>query len=108
MPGRLGSLPTRVDIQAVFQIHARATTVVTGVQVSDLAANDEAPSTANPMVAPGVSFSPANAGAPSDSWARLTERTNTLAQIRIRASLSDANSNIEIVTLGWSDRRVRG
>lgn len=69
--------------------------------VSDLDANDEAPSTtAAPLASIGENFV-----AVGQAAAEMRTRTNTSAQVRYRLSLSSAATDIRAATLGWIDRR---
>jgi hypothetical protein len=97
------TVPTGVNVYAVFNCIARDTTpTALGIYLSDLAANDEAPST---TAAPLGTFWANNAGDPSAFMSMI--RTNTSAQIRSRVDASSANTILKIATLGWIDRRGR-
>ena len=103
----INGVPTGVNVQAVLQIVLRSTTADTTMPVSDLAASDQAPSVANPAVAPAGTLGPTGiaGGAPVYVYARVMERTNTSGQIRVRLNFSDGNTRYQIFTLGWFDRR---
>lgn len=96
------TVPTGVNVHAIINVSLADTTGTTNwMNVSDLAANDEAGSaTAAPL---GVEFM-FNAQ-PVQSVARIVERTNTSAQVRYRVSNSSGTVIVRIATLGWIDRR---
>lgn len=105
----LASVPSGLNVFAIFNASydSGATAVVSvGMYISELAANDEAPSRAN---VPGWSIGIVSASAVGEEAATgmLTIRTNTSAQIRYRAEASSVAHIFNLVTLGWIDRRGR-
>lgn len=72
-------------------------------KLSDLAANDEAPSQTYTDVARAAAAS----AAVTSSGSELRVMTNTSAQVRSRIDYSDASVTEYIQTIGWIDRRGR-
>jgi len=96
----LTSLPTGINVQAFLNVAIVTTTTAALMLVSDLAANDEAPSaTVAPLYNVGTNQSS------SSTASQVTVRTNASAQIRYRLGGSDGNTVIRIVTVGWLDTR---
>ncbi len=102
------SVPLGINVQAIIDVLIFAANDIDPVvHISDLASNDEAASqTAAPLGGLAANAISA-AGVAAFAAARIIERTNTSAQIRYRASASDAASIVRIATLGWWDRRGR-
>ncbi len=105
------TVPTGVNVFWIGNAVIESTTAGTNLQgyFSDPSANDEAPTfhgsaPGATMEQPGVV---STGGANEETWAMLTIRTNTSAQVRTRLSFSDGNTAIAMVTLGWTDRRGR-
>lgn len=99
----LASVPLGVTLMALLQVGVIDTAAAgVGVLLSDLAANDEAPSL---TASPGETVNEVVA----NQWmyGAASVRTNTLAQIRWRAFLAAATSTLKINTLGWIDTRGR-
>ena len=92
----LPSVPTGPNVFAILQVFTNASAAV---HISDLAANNEAPSI---TVAPLETV-----GGGAASGARILIRTNTLAQISTRNISSGAGEILRIAVLGWYDRRGR-
>jgi hypothetical protein len=100
------TVPTGVNVQALVNAYVTtgASTTV-GFILSDLAANDEAPSeTAAPLM---TAFQQAAGTGPFAIGVNAQIRTNTSAQIRSRQKFSDASTIARIATLGWVDSRGR-
>lgn len=98
----LASVPTGVTVQAILNVQMSSsggTTVI--VQLSDLAANDEAPSDS---LAPLATLR-SNQSSITDGIGQVVIRTNTSAQIRSRWGSSDGSTVVRLVTLGWYDTR---
>lgn len=100
----LASVPTGVIVQAILNSFPIFTSNGNALLLwSDLAVNDEAPST---------SVAPLNTGA-ADTLAlgyaiavgRIVIRTNTSAQVRYRLSASGASDFVRAATVGWIDDR---
>lgn len=98
------SVPTGVNVRALFNFHAFDTTNANKVfsYFSDLATTDVAPTegAASPL-AQSISLAqntPGGAGT-------LAIRTNTSAQIRTRTTGSASTAVLRISTLGWFDTR---
>jgi hypothetical protein len=100
----LASVPTGVNVHAIFNIFCDVGTSTSVMYyVSDLAANDEAPSKTG---VPGTSLSSGGNGSKT-AGGQIQIRTNTSAQIRYRLDLSGASDKTFIITLGWIDYRGR-
>jgi hypothetical protein len=96
------TVPTGVNVFAIFNSFAGSSTAGVICQFSDLAANDELPSgAAAPLGNAGVALTNTQLAV-----AQLI-RTNTSSQIRSRLQASDVNTSLLIATLGWNDRRGR-
>jgi hypothetical protein len=96
------TVPTGINVQAMFNVYLQSTVVGSGGVFSDLAANDEAVAVAAaPLQMIGDST-----GTASTSGSFVV-RTNTLAQVRSRLRASDANTTLSMATIGWIDRRGR-
>ena len=96
------SVPTGLNLLAFGNANVIDTAQASIMYLSDLAANDEAPShTAAPQGQGAVSASAAYIHFP---W---TIRSKTSSQIRSRMSLSGASNIVHITTLGWFDSRGR-
>lgn len=95
----LGSVPTGVNVFANVNVNIfLGTTANILIHLSDLAANDEAPSqSAAPLAM--------NSGSTNNEGFNVSIRTNTSAQIRYRLSASGAADVMRIATLGWLDPR---
>lgn len=105
------SIPTGLQLHAIFNANARNTAALVGFSVlfSSPDQNDEAAANYG-SATPLTNTSPtANAAAcTSDSAGPQSRiRTNTSAQIRTRAAASDGSCTLTIATLGWVDRRGR-
>lgn len=103
------SVPTSIQVWALFNFSYVNTSnsVAAVIGFSELDRADEAPSnTAAPLTAAGVV---GNSTGQNTTGAGVHRplRTNTSAQIRSRASASDANCTLYIATVGWIDRRGR-
>jgi hypothetical protein len=95
------SVPLGINVTAFGNALITGDTSGTGLLLSDLAANDEAPSTtAAPLVQAYIGSS-AEVVKPH----AFTIRVNTSAQIRSRLVLSDGNTVLRIATQGWIDQR---
>jgi hypothetical protein len=99
------SVPTGVNLFALINLILALTTTSSTAYVSDLAANDEAPTATGSATAPGATLMNPVGG--SSMGAQVQVRTNTSAQIRYRLSASGSDVTIAIITLGWVDRRGR-
>jgi hypothetical protein len=97
------TVPSGVNVQAIINAQASYNGVGHGIgfYVSDLAANDEAPS---PSVAPLMQAMTADY---IQAYAALQIRTNLSSQIRSRMNSSDSLTILRIATLGWIDTRGR-
>lgn len=96
------TVPTGVNVQALCNVQLTSGTTSALLQLSDLAAADEAPSdTAAPLSQIRTS---STIGVSSTS---VQIRTNTSAQIRYRMGAGDGSTVVRIATLGWLDRRGR-
>lgn len=98
------TVPTGVNVFACMNVSLGSGTTGNGLtlNLSDLAANDEAAST---TVAPlGTIATPASG---NGTVGVVVVRTNTSAQIRSRLSASGAADTVRIATLGWIDTRGR-
>lgn len=96
----LGSIPVGVNVFALMNIQAFDSASITVAHLSDLAVNDEAPSSS---VAPLGQIQSVSATSGGSQQGALI-RTNTAAQIRYRLSLSAAGTIVRIATLGWKFR----
>jgi len=96
------SVPTGIKIKALMNLRLECGAGTgTNCLLSDLDANDEAPSgTAAPL---------GNLNVPASGFQNIVIEimTNTSAQIRSRNNASDANTLLRIATLGWEDTRGR-
>jgi hypothetical protein len=96
------SVPTGIKVKAFMNLRLECGAGTgTNCLLSDLDANDEAPSgTVAPL---------GNLNIPASGFQNLILEimTNTSAQIRSRNNASDANTIIRIATLGWEDTRGR-
>jgi hypothetical protein len=97
------SVPGGINVTAIVNVYAIDSTPggFLGL-VSDLAADDEAPTSAGAPLANFIGSAGGGAGA-----TQIYVRTDTSQQIRYRLSSSTANTLIKIVTVGWIDRRGR-
>lgn len=94
------SVPSGIEVFAFGNVALSSTAVGTAVYLSDLEATDQI-ADANPIVGSVISnTSAAGRG-------EFHTRTNTNRQIRTRLASSDANTNIQMTTLGWYDSRGR-
>jgi len=101
----LASVPTGVTVQAI--LNSMPTFASSGAALlvfSDLAANDEAPSM---TAAPLANNQAGSLGGGAVMPEQIVIRTNTLAQIRYRLSVSGASDVVRAATLGWIDSRGR-
>lgn len=97
------TVPTGVNVFALFNGNVNSTDANPVLHFSDLAATDEAPSgSAAPLGSALTSGGPTVA-----LTGPLQIRSNTSAQIRYRISASTANTSVRIATLGWFDSRGR-
>jgi hypothetical protein len=96
-------VPLGINVFAVVNVYAVDSTPA-GFQglLSDLAADDEAPSA---TVAPLGNFRGVSAG--EGVGVELRIRTNTSGEVRSRLNASTANTSVKIATVGWIDRRGR-
>lgn len=98
----LASVPTGVNVQAIFNSFQASGATSSLAYFSDLSAADEAvSSSATPF---------GNIGTNSSGFAvgnQFQIRTNTSAQIRFRSLQSDGSRVNNVATLGWIDRRGR-
>lgn len=97
------SVPTGIPVQALFTSRVLAGGGTPSFHYSDLAANDEAPSsTAAPLASHVVV-----AGGTAAEGSPQRVRTNTSGQIRTRTSNSGVDTILRIATMGWEDTRGR-
>lgn len=100
----LASMPTGVKMTAILN----AWVVQVGTSsLMYLSALDQTDSAASSTAAPGFTFNASNVGTAAFGMGAMRIRTNTSAQIRSRITGSDANTVVNIVTLGWIDTRGR-
>jgi len=96
------NVPTGVRVGAIVQMAVTTTTALGTAYVvllSDLSASDQAASSnSGNMVVNSTTGT-------AIGISELTIKTNTNAQIRMRFSLSDANTSWKLNTKGWIDRR---
>jgi hypothetical protein len=98
------TVPVGLRVEAIVDLNVFSSSAnVTAFRVSDLSTDDVAV-TGNTAQVGGTYFGGAN---PAFGSAQARVFTNTSAQIRSRASLSDANTLYSIGTEGWIDRRGR-
>lgn len=95
------SVPTGVSVLAVLNMQAEAGAVAVICLLSDLAANDEAPTGG------GSPLGTSSAEGTNQGHSPQIIRTNTSGQIRSRLSFSDAATDLRIATLAWFDTRGR-
>lgn len=93
------TVPTGVVVRAILNAHLQCGAVIPNLYLSSLAQTDEVPT----AVISTLTLAFANDFA--SCYVEVT--TNASAQIRTRASASDANVQINGQTLGWIDRRGR-
>lgn len=93
------TVPTGINIFAIYNALWLDNATTTAFLISDLAANDEAPSN---TAAPLGTLSGLNSATVSLASENQT-RTNTSAQVRTRAGTADVSAIIRIATLGWMD-----
>ena len=98
----LASVPTGVNVMALLNLANIQNTNPFRTYLSDLASDDEAPSSS---AAPLSSIHP-SFGA-SEAATQIVVRANTSAQIRSRCSNAGVADIIRVATLGWFDRRGR-
>jgi hypothetical protein len=94
-------VPTGVVVEAIINVRSGGSGAVDNrCYISSLDQADQSPSLLDtPLSSTGVS-----SGSASQAG-RMSVRTNTSAQIRTRNAASDVNVSVQIVTLGWIDRR---
>ena len=100
----LASIPTGFQVTAI--LNAWVVQVGTAGLVY-LSALDQTDSAASGTAAPGITFNAANIGTATWGMGGFRIRTNTSSQIRSRITGSDANTVMNIVSLGWLDSRGR-
>lgn len=94
----------RVKARGTLYLNTNSTSFVATVKISDLAVADTAPSASANHTA--IIQTLATSGNYRISTA-FAEFTNTAAQVRVRASASDANFVVTGAVYGWSDPRGR-
>lgn len=95
------SVPTGISVWAAINMQAEAGGSPVICYLSDLAANDEAPTGG------GAPLGTSSAEGTNQGFGSLVVRTNTSGQIRSRLSFSDASTDLRISTMGWTDSRGR-
>lgn len=100
------SVPTGLNVRALINASYGDGAGNADLNISDLAANDEAPSkTAAPL---GTLWGGNVGPTLLNTVGLLQVRTNTSAQIRYRAGASSVNAVVRIATIGWIDERGAG
>lgn len=96
------SVPQGVNVQAFgnAQIFDSGAAVLTTMHISDLGANDEAPS--NSAAPLGMA---SNTSSVIGGFGTFNCRTNRNKQLRYRALASSATATVRIATMGWYDTR---
>ena len=99
------SVPTGVQVEALLSVGGYQGTAAFSIFMSSLDSNDQTPQVIG--TGPLTGFMTGNTVSGNWNFGHITVRTNTLAQVRSRASATGAANRLGIITLGWIDRRGR-
>ena len=97
------SVPTALNVLAVFNYKFIDTGAGNLIYFSDLEATDEAPSDTVAPLATGNT----NGGSSLRAATQLAIRTDAIARVRYRVNTSGGTTSVAIATLGWIDTRGR-